>query len=403
MDIPVNDSKQMNTVLCGIGGYGEAYLSEFFGQKDSPLQFTGFVDPMPEKAVFYDRIRTSGLPVFSSIEECYASLSPELMILSTPIQLHADQTICALEHGSHVLCEKPLCGSVADAGRMLEAQRRCGRVVAIGYQDSYVAATQKLKADILSGLYGKPVLLKCLVMWPRSLTYFNRSRWAGRICDEQGRPVMDSPLNNATAHHIHHMLYLLGDEPGRSAVPAEVQAVLCRANAIENYDTAFLRCTTRSGAKIFFVTGHAMDEQVGPVFELVFERGVVRSSGTDSVVAGRLNDGTEIVYGKLGGGNKAKVLDTVDAIRSGRESLCGIEAAMSHTLCMEAAQASGAPVYQFPADMLQRVEKEKQTWVQVPGLSAVMKQAYAEARLPDARMAPWAVCGRTIAVDQNRR
>jgi hypothetical protein len=38
------------------------------------------------------------------------------------------------------------------------------------------------------------------------------------------------------------MLYLLGDSPTTSGVPARVEAQLYRAHDIENYDTAILRC-----------------------------------------------------------------------------------------------------------------------------------------------------------------
>jgi hypothetical protein len=56
-----------------------------------------------------------------------------------------------------------------------------------------------------------------------------------------GLGIFDSPANNATAHFLHNMFYLLGATRETSAAPAVVQAELYRANAIENFDTAAIR------------------------------------------------------------------------------------------------------------------------------------------------------------------
>jgi len=55
----------------------------------------------------------------------------------------------------------------------------------IGYQWSYSEGIQSLKKDILSGLFGKPIRMKSLCLWPRDFAYLqeqlglpeNRSEW----------------------------------------------------------------------------------------------------------------------------------------------------------------------------------------------------------------------------------
>jgi predicted dehydrogenase len=51
----------------------------------------------------------------------------DLVVIATPSHVHADQTIAALDHGKHVVCEKPMALSVADADRMIDPSRRRGR------------------------------------------------------------------------------------------------------------------------------------------------------------------------------------------------------------------------------------------------------------------------------------
>ncbi len=389
---------QIGAVLCGIGGFGHWYLEHFLDRPDSPIAFKGFVDPAPERSMFLGRIREAGLPVFPSLEEFYEQSDAELAILASPIQFHCPQTLVALSKGSHVLCEKPLCGSVVEARSMCDAARSSGRVVAIGYQDSFLESTQRLKADILAGVWGRPLVFKCAALWPRSREYYGRSGWAGRLRDGQGRAVFDSPVNNAAAHFLHHMLYLLGDSVGTSAVPAEVEAQLYRAREIENYDTAFLRCRTTGGAEVFFAVTHAVGRERGPIFELAFEKGAVRYELPGGEIAGEHADGRRRSYGPAERSGRAKVLDTVAAIREGRAPLCGVEAAMSHTLAVAAAQESGRPVADFPRELVSEFEKKGEHWLQVEGLDEVVLESLRSGRLPGPGEAPWVRSARAVSV-----
>ena len=77
------------------------------------------------------------------------------MILACPIPYHAEQSLCAVAHGSHVLCEKPTAALPADAQRMADAQSRRGREIFVGFQLSFTGPILALKRDILSGRYGR--------------------------------------------------------------------------------------------------------------------------------------------------------------------------------------------------------------------------------------------------------
>lgn len=90
---------------------------------------------------------------------------------------------------------------------MIEASRKTGYSVSIGYQWAYSTAIQSLKTDIMNGVFGKAVRLKTLVLWPRNKKYYARS-WAGKVKDEEGRWVLDSVAANATAHYLQNMFFL---------------------------------------------------------------------------------------------------------------------------------------------------------------------------------------------------
>src|SRR5690606_17230028 len=105
--------------------------------------------------------------------------------------------------------------------------------------------------------------------------YYRRSGWAGKIRDPEGRWILDSPANNAMAHDLHNMFYVLGKKTDESAVPAWVEAELYRAYPIENFDTAAVRCRTADGVDVLFYVSHVPLAEKGPVFSYEFERATV--------------------------------------------------------------------------------------------------------------------------------
>jgi predicted dehydrogenase len=337
------------------------------------------------------------VPVFPSLESFYESHRADLVVLSTPIALHAPQTALACSRGSHVLCEKPLCATIEDAAAMRDAREAFKRHVAIGYQWSFSAAVQKLKADILAGVFGRAKRLRTIVLWPRDEVYYSRNRWAGAQRDAHGNWVWDSPVNNACAHYLHNMLYVTGSHIDRSAEPATVTAELYRAHPIENYDTAALRITSADHVEFLFVVSHATAERVDPMFAYEFERGTVEFAGTpDGRITARMTDGTTRDYGSPNDRRDGKLMMTIDAVRTGQPTVCGIEAAAAHTRCALAAQASMPEIVPFPRDLVRVTGEVGRRATSVEGLDDILRRCYEMWRLPSEMGTPWAKAGQPI-------
>jgi predicted dehydrogenase len=73
-----------------------------------------------------------GAAAFDSLEDALGS-GVDVVHVCTPNALHAEQTLRALEHGAHVVCEKPLATSTAESAQMLAALESSGRVGAVAY------------------------------------------------------------------------------------------------------------------------------------------------------------------------------------------------------------------------------------------------------------------------------
>lgn len=383
-------------VLSGIGGYGEQYLNTLLDpHSQARIRLVGAADPAPQGCSRLAELRDRGVPIFDSLDAFYAAAGADLAVIAAPIHEHCRQACLALAHGSHVLCEKPAAATVQDADRMADARDRAGRVAGIGYQWSFAPAILDLKRDILAGRFGRATRVQSTVLWPRTDRYYARNRWAGRQKTAQGAWVLDSPVNNAAAHYLHNMLFLLGDGLDRSAAPASVQAELYRANPIENYDTAALRCITAGGAEILFYTSHAVSDTIGPLFRLEFERGVAALDGADGAVVARFDDGDSRNYGAPDSTENRKLWAMADAISGGRPVPCGIEAARAQVVCMNGAQES-APIADFDPRAIRTVSHPNGTLTCVPGLAESLLDCAGQFKLPSELGLPWARAGRVV-------
>ena len=179
---------------------------------------------------------------------------------------------------------------------------------------------------------------------------------------------------------------------GRRRLTAE----LYRAHAIENYDTAVVRCRTRRGVEVLAAVSHATERHVEPTFRYAFERAVVSSGGDDGDrIVARLADGETVDYGpQPRGDDMDKLWAVVDCIRHGNPVACGAEAAAAHTALVDGAQRSAA-VISFPtADV-----RTAGAAVFVPGLEGVLDRCYDAFALPSELGVPWARPGRRVAID----
>ncbi|MDB5326335.1 MAG: oxidoreductase domain protein, partial [Phycisphaerales bacterium] len=296
--------RKTSIALMGIGGYGRIYVKPLLDAAlcdKHGVQLIAGVDPVPGASQDIGSLRERDIPVYLTAAELYTKHRPEVVVLASPLQYHAQQTIEALAHGCHVLCEKPLCVTIEQARQMKAAKDRSANQVAIGYQWSFSPAIQTLKADILAGDFGAPRRCKSLVLWPRDEVYYTRNGWAGRRATAAGLPVMDSPLNNACAHFLHNLLYLLGPRTDRSAMPSTVAAELYRANAIETFDTCAVRARVAGDVEVLTIFSHATAEVREPVFEMEFDRATVTYTadrGRDGRLIATFRDGTRRDYGR---------------------------------------------------------------------------------------------------------
>jgi predicted dehydrogenase len=126
------------------------------------------------------------------------------VVVATPPDAHADLTVRALETGAHVLCEKPLAGSVAEADRMLAAAAAAGRTVAVNHHFRRQPIFAAVKQEIGSTRAGE--LVFCQVAQLLDLSPWEEpARWRADMAA--------ASLLEGGVHLVDLILHLFGRRP----------------------------------------------------------------------------------------------------------------------------------------------------------------------------------------------
>ena len=173
----------------------------------------------------------------------------DVIDICTPPYLHVAQTLQALESGRHVICEKPLAGSLKEADQVAEAEQRSGCRVMPIFQYRFGHGIQKLKFLVAQGIAGRAYLTTVETAWRRRAAYY-AVPWRARWATELGGPLVNLAI------HAHDLVYdLLG--PARS-VSAHLTTLV---NPIETEDcvAATLEMADGSLCALSATTGSARE------------------------------------------------------------------------------------------------------------------------------------------------
>jgi predicted dehydrogenase len=247
--------------LLGAHGHGTTHLRRLRGLVSSGgVRLVAVVDPRPlatpddAAAALADGMRlatTDDVPAgtdwFPDLDTLLADRTPDVVLVSTPIDTHALLTRTALEAGCDVLLEKPPTASLDELTGLLDTQRATGRAVQVGFQSFGSHALARVRQIVDGGEIGTVTGIGGVGTWARPRTYWTRARWAGhRTLD--GRTIADGVVTNPLAHAVATALLLADATRAQDVTGVELD--LAHANPIEADDTSSVRITTASGLRI---------------------------------------------------------------------------------------------------------------------------------------------------------
>ena len=183
---------KLRAALIGFGGMGHFHASCYAKQKNVELVAICDIDP---KTFEQDRekinLGESGkteldrVAKFHSYEELTRKTQFDLLDICLPCHLHAEYAVRAMKDGYHVLCEKPMARTLAQADRMIRIARETDRKLMIAQCLRFAPNLKKLKEFIDTRTYGKLLRLDLRRngMLPKKAWYRDYAKSGGALLD----------------------------------------------------------------------------------------------------------------------------------------------------------------------------------------------------------------------------
>lgn len=190
-------------VLIGTGGIAKSHVNAL-------RQLSGQVELVAAMDIDADRVAAfateHSIPYsFTNVDSMLSTVQPKLVMIATPPSTHAELCIKSMEAGAWVLCEKPLCASLAEFDQIEAAEQRTGNFTSSVFQWRFGSGGQHLKQLIAEGTLGKPLVCHSLVTWYRAPAYY-AVPWRGKWATELGGTTMGHGI-----HAMDFVLWLLGE------------------------------------------------------------------------------------------------------------------------------------------------------------------------------------------------
>ncbi len=118
----------------------------------------------------------------------------DIIDICTPPNLHFGQIHAAVEAGKHVICEKPVVGSLAELDQLQDLSRRTGKQIMPIFQYRFGRGLQKLKYLVERQLTGEAFVFNVDVAWWRSRDYYSVP-WRGKRATELGGALLSQAIH----------------------------------------------------------------------------------------------------------------------------------------------------------------------------------------------------------------
>ena len=139
-----------------------------------------------------------GAKVYTDYKELLKDGTIDVVHVCTPNRSHSFITVDALEAGKHVMCEKPMAINSAEAKKMLDAAKRTGKLLSIGYQSRFRADSRYLKAEAEAGTFGDIYYAKATAIRRRAVptwgVFLNEYEQGGGPLIDIGTHALDLTL-----------------------------------------------------------------------------------------------------------------------------------------------------------------------------------------------------------------
>ena len=246
--VSVGANEKINVAVIGLGWPGQRHLEGYF--KVPFVRVAAVCDASPA-LLAETQARFGVADGYADYREALACPEIDAVSICLPNFLHAPASIAAIEAGKHVLCEKPLAHTLADAERLATAVHAHDRTFMLALNNRFRIEIQALKRVIAAGTLGEIYYAKAGWM---------RRRWAGTVRGwfMEKEKAGGGPMIDLGVHMLDLALWLMGS-PKATRVSGAVYDKLAKEMepllgplSIEDLGAAFVHLD--NGASIFLET-----------------------------------------------------------------------------------------------------------------------------------------------------
>lgn len=255
-------SKKLKIAIIGCGGIANGKHMPNLAKLNN-VEMVAFCDIIEERAVeAAKKYGTEDAKVYTDYRELLKDESIDVVHVCTPNRSHSFITVDALEAGKHVMCEKPMAINSAEARKMVEAAKRTGKKLTIGYNNRHRADSVYLKQVCENGELGEIYFAKAHAIRRRAVP-----TWGVFLNEyEQG----GGPLIDIGTHALDLTLWLMNNYKVRSVMGNVYHKLGSKENAANAWgpwdpkkftveDSAFAFITMENGATIILESSWALN------------------------------------------------------------------------------------------------------------------------------------------------
>lgn len=213
--------KKWKIAVIGVGGISEMHIASYLRNPD--VELYAFCD-INEKRL-HEMGEKYGISRLCTDKDEMLRALPEIDAVSvcTWNSAHAPCAIAALNAGKHVLCEKPMATCAAEAQEMLDAAKKAGKLLMVGFVRRYERGSTLLRQLVSQDFFGELYYAKA--------TYLRRNGNPGGWFGDKSRSA-GGPLIDLGVHVIDLTRYLMGNPRPVSVYGATFQKLFNRPNII---------------------------------------------------------------------------------------------------------------------------------------------------------------------------
>ena len=191
-------------------GCGRISTNHILAAKNNHLEIAAVCDILPE--AMENLLAKHGLEQDSSIArytdyiKMLDEVKPTLVSIATESGIHGEIALACIDRGIHVIIEKPMAMSMAEADEIIRRSREKHVKVAACHQNRFNVAVQKTRAALEAGRFGRLSHGSVHVRWNRNRGYYTQAPWRGTWAQDGGC------LMNQCIHGVDLLRWMLGDE-----------------------------------------------------------------------------------------------------------------------------------------------------------------------------------------------